>query len=167
MTALTCWKRSGHKRLFFAIAVALFSWTVPLQTQAMAEDDVFQQAINYIFTGRIDPDPKQQPEIVDRSACVVVVPESNFSGYARYYLKRFKMDISRISKRYAGRRIFYRLEVEGDNIIFKSLQVDKTTVEFGLRSAHISLPGNIDQTEKALKLVFTDYCKPDKPKSLF
>jgi len=167
MTGLTCRDRVGHKWLSFAIVVVLFSWMAPLQTRAATEDDVFQQAINYIFTGRIDPDSKRQPEIVDRDACVVVVPESNFSGYARYYLKRFKMNVSRISKRYAGRRVFYQLEVEGDNVIVESLKADKTTVDFGLRVAHISLPGDIDQTEKALKLIFAEYCKPDKPKSLF
>jgi len=36
----------------------------------MSEDDVFQQAVNYIFTGRIDP--KDGPEIVDPKACIVV-----------------------------------------------------------------------------------------------
>ncbi|MFZ1882740.1 MAG: hypothetical protein WAU53_03850 [Rhodoplanes sp.] len=167
MTGLTFRKRSDHKRLSVAIAVALFLWMAPLQTRAITEDDVFQQAINYIFTGQIDPNPKHQPEIVDRKTCVVVVPKPNINRYARYYLNRFKMDVSRISKRYAGRRVFYELEVEGDDIIFESLKADKTTVEFGLRSVHISLPGNIDQTEKALKLVFARYCKPDKLKSLF
>jgi hypothetical protein len=167
MTGLTLRKRSNHKRLSVAIAVALFPWMASLQTRAMTEDDVFQQAINYIFTGQIAPNPKHQPEIVDRKTCVVVVPKPDINGYARYYLNRFKMDVSRISKRYAGRRVFYELEVEGDDIIFESLKADKTTVEFGLRSAHISLPGNIDQTEKALKLVFAEYCKPDKLKSLF
>lgn len=167
MTGLTFRKRSDHKRLSVAIAVALFLWMAPLQTRAMTEDDVFQQAINYIFTGQIDPNPKHQPEIVDRKTCVVVVPKPDINRYARYYLNRFKMDVSRISKRYAGRRVFYQLEVEGDDIIFESLKADKTTVEFGLRSVHISLPGNIDQTEKALKLVFAEYCKPDKLKSLF
>jgi hypothetical protein len=160
-------KRSGHKWLFFTIAVALFFWTTAVQTRVMTEveDDVFRQAINYIFTGQIDPDV--HPEIVDRKACIVVIPQPNFNGYARYYLKRFKMDVSRISKKYAGRRVFYELEVEGDNIIFQSLKADKRTVEFGLRSAHISLPGDIDQTEKALKLVFSEHCKPDKPLSPF
>jgi hypothetical protein len=167
MTGLTFRKRSDYKRLSVTIAVALFPWIAPLQTRAMTEDDVFQQAINYIFTGQIAPNPKHQPEIVDRKTCVVVVPKPDINGYARYYLKRFKMDISRISKRYAGRRVLYELEVEGDDIIFESLKADKTTVEFGLRSTHISLPGNIDQTEKALKLVFAEYCKPDKLKSLF
>jgi hypothetical protein len=168
MTGLMFPKRSGYKRLSFAIVVAFFAWMALQQTRAVTtEDDVFQQAINYIFTGQIDPNPKHRPEIVDRKACVVVVPEPNSNRYARYYLKRFKMDIYRISKRYAGRRVFYELEVEGDDTIFESLKADKTTVEFGLRSIHISLLGNIDQTEKALKLVFAEYCKLDKQKSLF
>lgn len=167
MTGLMFRKRSGYKRLSVAIVVAFFTWMAPQQTRAVTEDDVFQQAINYIFTGQIDPNPKLRPEIVDRKACVVVVPEPNSNRYARYYLKRFKMEIYRISKRYAGRRVFYELEVEGDDTIFESLKADKTTVEFGLRSIHISLPGNIDQTEKALKLVFAEYCKRDKQKSLF
>jgi hypothetical protein len=164
MTGLALRKRSGHMiRLSLAIAVASFHWMVPLQTRPMSEDDVFQQAINYIFTGRIDP--KDYPEIVDRKSCIIVIPEPNLNRYARYYLNRFKMDVSRISKKYSGRQIFYELEVEGDDIIFEYLKSDKTTVEFGFKSAHISLPGNFDQTEKALKLVFTEHCKPDKPKS--
>ena len=165
MTGLALRKRSGHKiRLSLAIAVASFFWMVPLQT-AMTEDDVFQQAINYVFTGRIDP--KDHPEIVDQKSCIVVIPEPNRNRYARYYLNRFKMDVSRISKKYAGRQIFYELEVEGDDIILEYLKADKTTVEFGLKSAHISLPGNIDQTERALNLVFAEHCKADKPRSPF
>lgn len=159
-------KRSGHKRrLSLPIAVASFLWMIPLQTRSMSEDDVFQQAINYIFTGLIDP--KNHPEIVDRKSCIVVVPEPNLNRYARYYLNRFKMDVSRISKKYAGRQVSYELEVEGDDIIFEYLKADKTTVEFGFKSAHISLLGNIDQTEKALKLVFAEHCKADKPKPPF
>jgi C-terminal processing protease CtpA/Prc len=38
-----------------AIAVASFLWTITLQTRAVPEDDVFQQAVNYVFTGKIDP----------------------------------------------------------------------------------------------------------------
>ena len=97
MTGLAFRKRSGHKiRLSLAIAVASFPWTVPLQTRAIIEDDVFQQAINYVFTGRIDP--KDRPEILNKKSCIVVIPEPNLNRYARYYLNRFKMDVSRISK---------------------------------------------------------------------
>jgi hypothetical protein len=166
MTGLALGNRRGPKiRLSVAIAVAAFLWVVPVQTRPIIEDDVFQQAINYIFTGRIDP--KDYPEIVDRKSCIVVIPEPNLNRYARYYLNRFKMDASRISKKYAGKQVFYELEVEGDDIILEYLKADKTTVALGFRSAHISLPGNIDQTEKALKLTFTEHCKGDMPKSPF
>ncbi len=94
MTGLALLNKSGHKfRLSLVIAVASFLWTITLQTRAVPEDDVFQQAVNYIFTGKIDPGVG--PEIVDRKSCVVVVPEK-FGGYARYYLTRFKMDDARI-----------------------------------------------------------------------
>ena len=41
----------------------------------LPDDDVFQQAVNYVFTGKIDPGAG--PEIVDRKSCVVVVPENS------------------------------------------------------------------------------------------
>lgn len=148
------------------MAVAAFPlWSALLPHHAMAADDVFQWAVNYVFTGTIDP--AEQPEIVDRKSCVVVVSEPRSNRYARFYLSRFKMDTSRISKRYVGARVLYELEVEGDDNIVEYLKLDKKTVEYGLRSSHISLPGSIDQTEKALQLIFSDYCKTDKPKSPF
>ena len=157
MTGLALLNKSGHKfRLSLAIAVASFLWTITLQTRAVPKDDVFQQAVNYVFTGKIDPGAG--PEIVDRKSCVVVVPEK-FGGYARYYLTRFKMDDARISNKYSGREVSYELEVAGD--------FDKTTVDYGFKSAHISLPGNIDQIKRALQLIFAEYCKADKPKSPF
>jgi hypothetical protein len=166
MTGLALWTRSGPRVwLSLAIAAASILVLVPLQTRAMSEDDVFQQAVNYIFTGRIDP--KGGPEIVDPKACIVVLPEPDLNRYARYYLNRFKMDVSRISKKYAGRQVLYELEVEGDDVILEFLKADKATVNFGFKSAHISLPGNIDRTEKALHLVFDGHCKADQPKSPF
>ena len=77
------------------------------------------------------------------------------------------MDESRISKLYSGSKISYELEVGGDDIVVEYLNSDKTTIDFGLKSVHISLPGNIDQTEKALHLIFNEYCKPEKPKTPF
>ena len=166
MTGLALWTRSGPRVwLSLAVAAASILALVPLQTRAMSEDDVFQQAVNYIFTGRIDP--KDGPAIVDPKACIVVLPEPDLNRYARYYLNRFKMDVSRISKKYAGRQVLYELEVEGDEVILEFLKADKTTVNFGFKSAHISLPGNIDRTEKALHLVFDGHCKADQPKSPF
>ena len=166
MTGLALWTRSGPRVwLSLAIAAASILALVPLQTRAMSEDDVFQQAVNYIFTGRIDP--KDRPEIVDPKACIVVLPEPDLNRYARYYLNRFKMDVSRISKKYAGRQVLYELEVEGDDTILEYLKADKKTVNFGFKSAHIALPGNIERTEKALHLVFSEHCKADQPKLPF
>jgi hypothetical protein len=136
----------------------------PLLIRAVA-DDVFQLAVNYVFTGRIDP--PNSPEIVDRNACMVIVFESKFQAYLRYYLSRFKMDSSRISKTYSGQQISYILEVEGDDIIVEHLNPDKTTVARSFKSTQILLPGDIDQSEKALRLIFADYCKLEKPKLPF
>jgi hypothetical protein len=166
MTSLALLSKSGHRfRLSLAIAVASFLWTIALQTRAVPEDDVFQQAVNYVFTGKIDP--RAGPEIVDRKSCVVVVPDPKFGGYARYYLTRFKMDEARISNKYSGRETSYELEVAGDDVLVEYLKIDKTTVDYGFKSAHISLPGNIDQTKRALRLIFAEYCKAEKPKSPF
>jgi hypothetical protein len=167
MTGLLRRKQSGC-RIGLSLAVAAIAsilWLIPLQTSALSEDDVFQQAINYIFTGQIDP--KGGPEIVDQKNCIIVVPEPDLNRYARYYLNRFKMDVSRISKKYAGRQVLYELEVEGDDTILEYLKADKKTVNFGFKSAHIALPGNIERTEKALHLVFSEHCKADQPKLPF
>jgi hypothetical protein len=59
------------------------------------------------------------------------------------------------------------LEVAGDDILVEYLKIDKTTVDYAFKSAHISLPGKIDQIKRALQLIFAEYCKADKPKSPF
>jgi hypothetical protein len=148
-----------------AVAAESLLCTAPMQDRAVADDDVFQQAVNYAFTGRIDP--QNGPEIVDRKSCVVVVPDVKNKRYIRYYLSRFKMDTSRVNKTYYGSQVLYGLEVDGDDIIVEYLNIDKTTVDFGLKSTHISLPGNIDQTEKALHHIFDEYCRAEKPKTPF
>ena len=154
-----------RKRLSFAAATLSLLWAMPQQARAAAEDDVLQQAINYVFTGTIDP--QDGPEIVDRKSCVVVVSEPRFKRYARYYLTRFKMDVARFSKKYSGHDVSYELEVEGDSVLLEFLKPDKTTVDYGFKSAHISLPGNIDRTEKALALIFSEYCKVERPRTPF
>ena len=59
MTGLALLNKSGYTfRLSLAIAVASFLWTITLQTRAVPKDDVFQQAVNYVFTGKIDPNTK-------------------------------------------------------------------------------------------------------------
>jgi hypothetical protein len=77
------------------------------------------------------------------------------------------MDTARISKKYAGSQTLYELEVEGDDVVFEYLKPDKVTVDYGFRSAHISLPGDPEQTEKALALIFLQYCKREKPSTPF
>jgi len=156
------WRR---RRALLPAAIAALLLANLSQARAAAEDDVLQQAVNYIFTGSTEP--QNGPEIVDRKSCVVVVPEPKFNRFARYYLGRFKMDLSRVSKKYSGHDVSYELEVEGDGTVLEFLKSDKTTVDYGFKSAHIALPGNIDRTEKALALIFAEYCKAEKPKTPF
>ena len=133
--------------------------------QAEEPDRLFVQAVNYIFTGRIDP--PDGPEITDAKSCIVVVPEPKFNRYARYYLNRIKLETARISKKYAGPQVIYEWEVEGDDVIFEYLKPDKKTVDYGFRSAHIALPGNVEQTERAIALIYSKYCKQELQKSPF
>jgi hypothetical protein len=152
-------------RFVLASVLASLFLTVNAPSRAVAVEDRFQQAVNYVFTGRIDP--ANGPQIVDPKACAVLVPEPKFNRYARYHLTRFKMETARISKKYAGSQTIYQLEVEGDDILLEYLKADKTTVDYGFRSAHIALPGDLDQTEKALALIFSQYCKVEKPRRPF
>jgi hypothetical protein len=163
LTGAAASRKTGS--LFRSLALTAALATLALPSRALAAQDLLQEAINYVFTGRIDP--VDGPEIVDRKSCVVVMPEPKFKRFARYYLSRFKMETSRISKKYAGSQPVYELEVEGDDVIFEYLKPDKTTVDYGFRSAHISLPGDIGQTEKALALIFSQYCKAEPPKGPF
>jgi hypothetical protein len=77
------------------------------------------------------------------------------------------MDSAAFTKTYAGSQPLYELEVESDNILIEYLDIDKSTVTQGYKSAHIRLPGNIDQTQKALKIIFADYCKAEQQKAPF
>jgi hypothetical protein len=170
--------KSGHDGTGFgstilrnALAIVLASFlstallAVVAPGSAGAAEDRFQQAVNYVFSGKVDP--ANGPEIVDRQSCVVLVPEPKFNRYARYYLSRFKMETARISKKYAGSQTLYQLEVEGDDVVLEYLKADRTTADYGFRSAHISLPGDPDQTDKALALIFSQFCKTEKPRSPF
>jgi hypothetical protein len=95
------------------------------------------------------------------------VHEPQFHRSERYYLKRFNMDGAQVAKRYAGSRVLYELDVNGDDIILEFLKADNTTVDYGFRSAHIPLPGDIAQTEKALRLIYAEHCKTEKAKPPF
>lgn len=152
MASLVYLNKNRYKlRWPLAVTAVCFLWMAPLQIRAAAEDDVFQLAVNYIFTGRIDP--PDRPEIMDRNSCIVVVFEPKFQAYVRYYLSRFKIDSARISKTYSDQQISYVLEIQGDDIVVEHLNPDKTTVARAFKSAQISLPGNIDQSEKAIQII--------------
>ena len=158
--------RSGRNfgRPWTVAAISFFA-VVASQASALAGVDVFQQAINYVFTGNIDP--PDGPEIVDPKSCVIVMRDPKFNRYIRYYLSRFNMDDAIFGKKYSGARPYYELDVKGDDVVIEYLNLDKKTVAQGYRSAQIPLPGDIDQTQKALRIIFTDHCKTEKPKAPF
>jgi len=156
--------KNNRIRCCIAGGVAVFLWTVPPQICALAEDDPLQKAMNYLFTGRIDP--KDTPEIVDRKSCVVVVPDPKSKKYIRYYLGRFRMSTALIDKTYAGSDTVYNLDVKGAEVVVEYLDIDKSTVLHGHKSAQISLPGDIDQTNKALEII-ASLCRNARPKAPF
>ena len=168
------WKPSVKKALVIAIASVL--WAI-LAIHALADNDLLQQAMNYVFTGTINP--QERPEIVDRKSCIVVVPDSRFPRFIRYYFDRFKPEDTRITKKYSGARTLYELDVASDTVVIEYLsadntkdnhcqaeRLDKTPILHTYKSAQISLPGNIEQTQKALQII-ADHCKADQQKSPF
>jgi hypothetical protein len=152
-------------RTFLAVAIVTVLWTAVLQNRAVADADLFQDAVNYVFTGKTDP--QDAPEIVDRKSCIIVMRDPKYKRYIRYYLSRFRMNTAVFNKTYAGSQALYDLEVENDNVLLEYLDMDKSTVTQGYKSAQIPLHGNIDQTQKALKIIFADDCKADQPKVPF
>ena len=63
------------------------------------------------------------------------------------------MDTTFINKTYAGSETGYSLDVKGGEVIVEYLDLDKSTVLHGHKSAQISLPGDTDQTNAALALI--------------
>jgi hypothetical protein len=151
---------SRHRRAerFLVVATAVFFWAAPPQTRAAAEDDLLQKAIDYVFTGTVAPE--NGPEIVDRKSCIVVVRDPKWNRFIRYYLARLRLDDPNIDSTYSGRHVSYQLDFEGDKIVVEYLDLDKKTVTNGYRSAQIPLPGDIDQTKKALRVI-AERCKQD------
>ena len=152
--------RNGRARRCLAGGVIAFLWIIPLQTRALADDDPLQKAVNYLFTGRSNP--QDAPEILDRKSCVVVVHDPKSKQSIRYYLGRFRMNTAFINKTYAGSETVYSLDVKGADVIVEYLDLDKTTVLHGYKSAQISLPGDIDQTNKVLASI-ASLCTNGKP----
>jgi hypothetical protein len=147
------------------VAAASFVWMASLPITAGAEDDVLQQAINYVFTGTIDP--KDGPEITDRKSCVVVVPDPKWKRSVRYYLPRLGLDDPRIDSTYSGRQARYQLDAQSDQAVVEYLSPDKKTVVNAYKSAQIPLPGDIDHTKKALQLIAARCKRDDAPKLPF
>jgi hypothetical protein len=156
-----CRRRIGGCLVAAAVLSTVLSVAPPSRA---SENDVFLQAVNYVFLGRIDP--AESAEIVDRKACVVVAPDVRFKRYVKYYLSRFKLDAARFNKRYSGARTLYDLDVLGDDVILEYLAPDKTTVMQGYKSAQIPLPGDIGPTQKALQII-SESCKAEGPKTPF
>jgi hypothetical protein len=77
------------------------------------------------------------------------------------------MDEAFYEKKYAGSRVSYQLDVKGEDVVIEYLDLDQKTIIQGNRSAQIPLQGDIEQTQKALRIIFTDYCKAEKPKTPF
>jgi hypothetical protein len=132
--------------------------------RAVAQDDALQLAVNYVFTGRVDP--PAAPDITDRQACIVVLPDRRNNRHVRYYLKRFNVDTAWFSKRYSGRDVLYTLEVEGPDTIVEYLTADKSRVSYGFKSTNIPLAGDVDLTKKALERIAT-LCPAERPKAPF
>jgi hypothetical protein len=134
---------------------------VPAQTP-----DLFLQALQYVFTGRIDP-PKPV-EVVDPKACVVVVHDPRFNRLVRYYLGRFDMEHARINTRYSGTVPIYELDVRGENVVLEYLDPIQRSVLQSYRSAQITLPGSLEQTRRALQIVFANgRCRAAEPQAPF
>jgi hypothetical protein len=159
--------RQGRTLLgrFSVVAAAAFLWLAFPQISAAAEDDVLQQAINYVFTGAIDP--KDAPEITDRKSCVVVVPDPKWKRFVRYYLPQLGLDDPRIDSTYSGRQARYQLDAQSDQLVVEYLSADKKTVVNGYKSAQIPLPGDIDRTKKAMQLIAARCKRDDAPKLPF
>ena len=146
-----------------ALAIAVALLTALPQAHAAAEPDVLQRAINYIFTGRLDP--QNGPKIVDRDTCTVLVPDPANQRTIRYRFGRVNTDRLLVEKIYAGRLPNYRLSIEGDEDVIEFLNPDMS-VAHAHRTAQIPLPGEIGAIERALKLV-ADRCKSPGPKLPF
>ena len=139
-----------------AAAIALLPIGLP---SAKAEADILEQAINYVFTGQVAP--QEDLEIVDRKACIVQLAEPDSKRKTRYYLSRFKMDTARYEKLYSGRVPSYRVYIEGDDDVVEFLNPDMT-ISHAHRSARFPLPGDIDRSQRALRLI-AEKCKHDEP----
>jgi len=131
-----------------AILTVATGWAV----SAMAGDDAFKQAVNYVFSGNVDgKTPQLATSIVDENRCIISVETPGNSWL--YYLKEIRLDKIMIDKTNS------RISFEGDGTIVEHTfdflpKVDKNN------SNSIMLRGDVERTKDALKLIFTKYCLP-------
>ena len=131
-----------------AILTAAMAWAVP----AMAGDDAFRQAVNYVFSGNVEgKTPQLVTSIVDESRCIVSVETPGNSWL--YYLKEIRPELIMIDENNG------RISFEGDGTIVEHTfdflpKVDKENKN------SIMLRGEAGRTRDALKLIFTKYCSP-------
>lgn len=129
---------------------------------AIASDDVFRQAVNYVFLGNVNGDPTPDGERIlsaDQDTCVVVkedVFRTNSSTTTRqwkYYLKRI---LAMNSSPYGG------LLIEGDEPVAQLLVKDGDVWKIisSEKRTLIPLYGNIERTTNALRLIFSKFCPP-------
>jgi hypothetical protein len=119
---------------------------------AIAEDDEFKQAINYVFSGNIEGrTPQLLSSILDENNCIVSVETPGNSWV--YYMKEIKPNSVVIDEH--NRKISF----EGDNTIVEHTFEGLPKVEKDNKNS-ITLRGDIEQTKDALKLIFTKYCLP-------
>ena len=147
---------------FWRFVFLTFFCTLP--TLAAQKDDLLQKAFNYVLTG--DLDPKDAPEIIDPTSCVIVLRDPKYPRFIKYYFARITPDNSRITKDYAGRKTLYKLDIESANVVIEYLSADKATTVEAFKSAQIDLPGDIEETQKALKVI-SQRCKQERSSSPF
>jgi len=134
------------------LKVAILTAAAAGAAPAMAGDDAFKQAVNYVFSGNVEgKTPQLVISIVDENRCIVSVETPGNSWL--YYLKEIKLDKIMIDKTNS------RISFEGDGTIVEHTfdflpKVDKDN------SNSIMLRGDVERTKDALKLIFTKYCLP-------
>jgi len=134
--------------LSLAILVAAAAWA----GTAISEDDEFNQAVNYIFSGNIEgKTPQLLSSIVDENKCIISVETPGNSWV--YYMKEIKPDSVVIDEH--NRKILF----EGDSTIVEHTFEGLLKIEKDNKNS-ITLRGDIERTKDALKLIFTKYCLP-------
>jgi len=131
-----------------AILTAAMAWAVP----AMAGDDAFRQAVNYVFSGNVDgKTPQLATSIVDESRCIISVetPGNSFL----YYLKEIRPGSITIDE-HTG-----KISFEGDSTVVEHTFEQLPKVDRDNKGS-ITLRGDIERTRNALKLIFSKYCVP-------